>query len=62
MPVTSGEVSSWLGRPNLTTTEIYTRGAPTKRLDSIDAIAPSSPPKGVCRPPDKPMALLKDVS
>ncbi len=30
----------WLGRPNLTTTEICTRGAPTKQLDAIDVIVP----------------------
>nr|WP_253075381.1 hypothetical protein [Bradyrhizobium sp. CW4] len=45
------KVSLWLGHATLTTTEVYTRGDPTEKLDAMDAIVPptcgaasSSPP------------------
>lgn len=56
------KVSLWLGHANLTTTEIYTRGDPTEKLDAIEAIVPPHLRKGVFRPPDKLIALLKRAS
>jgi integrase/recombinase XerD len=56
------KVSLWLGHANLTTTEIYTRGDPTEKLDAIEAIVPPHLRRGVFRPPDKLIALLKGTS
>ena len=55
------KVSLWLGHANLTTTEIYTRGDPTEKLDAIQSIIPPHLRRGVFRPPDKLIALLKGV-
>ncbi|WP_275190963.1 hypothetical protein [Bradyrhizobium sp. CSA112] len=47
------KVSLWLGHATLTTTEVYTRGDPTEKLDAMEAscrptcgAASSSPPTG----------------
>jgi len=53
------KVSLWLGHANLTTTEIYTRGDPTEKLEAIEAVVPPQLRRGVFRPPDKLIALLK---
>jgi integrase/recombinase XerD len=53
------KVSLWLGHANLTTTEIYTRGDPTEKLEAIEAVVPPHLRKGFFRPPDKLIALLK---
>jgi integrase/recombinase XerD len=53
------KVSLWLGHANLTTTEVYTRGDPTEKLEAIEAIVPPHLRKGFFRPPDKLIALLK---
>jgi len=34
------KVSLWLGHSNLATTEVYTRGDPTEKLEAIEAIVP----------------------
>ena len=49
----------WLGHSNLETTEIYTRGDPTEKLEAIEAIVPPHLRKGFFRPPDRLIALLK---
>jgi len=56
------KVSLWLGHANLTTTEIYTRGDPTEKLEAIESIVPAHLRRGVFRPPDKLIALLKGAS
>jgi integrase/recombinase XerD len=56
------KVSLWLGHSNLATTEIYTRGDPTEKLEAIEAIVPPHLRKGSFRPPDKLIAMLKDRS
>jgi integrase/recombinase XerD len=56
------KVSLWLGHANLTTTEIYTRGDPTEKLDAVESIVPPHLRRGVFRPPDKLIALLRDAS
>ena len=48
-----------LGHSNLETTEIYTRGDPTEKLEAIEAIVPLHLRKGSFRPPDRLIALLK---
>src|SRR5271169_1412109 len=53
------KVSLWLGHANLTTTEVYTRGDPTEKLEAIEAIVPPHLRKGSFRPPDRLVALLK---
>jgi integrase/recombinase XerD len=53
------KVSLWLGHSNLATTEIYTRGDPTEKLEAIEAVVPPHLRKGSFRPPDKLIALLK---
>ena len=53
------KVSLWLGHSNLATTEIYTRGDPTEKLEAIEAIVPPHLRKGSFRPPDRLVALLK---
>jgi hypothetical protein len=53
------KVSLWLGHSNLATTEIYTRGDPTEKLEAIEALVPPHLRKGSCRPPDRLVALLK---
>lgn len=56
------KVSLWLGHSNLATTEIYTRGDPTEKLEAIEAIVPPHLRKGSFRPPDKLIAMLKSKS
>jgi len=53
------KVSLWLGHSNMATTEIYTRGDPTEKLEAIEAVTPPHLRKGSFRPPDKLIALLK---
>jgi integrase/recombinase XerD len=53
------KVSLWLGHSNLATTEIYTRADPTEKLEAIEAVIPPHLRKGLFRPPDKLLALLK---
>lgn len=56
------KVSLWLGHATLATTEIYTRGDPTEKLEAIEAIVPPRLRRGVFRPPDRLIALLKGAS
>jgi integrase/recombinase XerD len=53
------KVSLWLGHSNMATTEIYTRGDTTEKLEAIAAITPPYLRKGSFRPPDKLIALLR---
>ena len=53
------KVSLWLGHATLTTTEVYTRGDPTEKLDAMEAIVPPHLRRGVFQPTDKLIALLK---
>ena len=55
-------VSLWLGHATLTTTEIYTRGDPTEKLDAIESIVPPHLRRGVFQPSDKLIALLQRTS
>jgi integrase/recombinase XerD len=55
------KVSLWLGHATLASTEIYTRGDPTEKLEAIEAIVPPNLRKGSFRPPDKLIALLRDT-
>jgi integrase/recombinase XerD len=56
------KVSLWLGHATLASTEIYTRGDPTEKLEAIEAIVPPHLRKGAFRPPDKLIALLRDTA
>src|SRR6266478_2001717 len=56
------KVSLCFGHSNLATTEIYTRGDPSEKLEAIEAIVPPHLRKGFFRPPDKLIALLRDKS
>src|SRR6266581_1724336 len=56
------KVSLWLGHATLTTTEVYTRGDPTEKLDAMEAIVPPHLRRGTFRPSDKLLALLKRTS
>ncbi len=56
------KVSLWLGHATLASTEIYTRGDPTEKLEAIEAIVPPHLRKGSFRPPDKLIALLRDIA
>src|SRR6266403_861952 len=56
------KVSLWLGHAPLTTTEVYTRGDPTEKLDAMEAIVPPHLRRGVFQPTDKLIALLKRAS
>jgi integrase/recombinase XerD len=56
------KVSLWLGHATLTTTEVYTRGDPTEKLDAMEAIVPPHLRRGTFRPTDKLIALLKRAS
>ena len=53
------KVSLWLGHSELSTTEIYTRGDPSEKLEAIETILPPHLRKGAFRPPDKLMAMLR---
>ena len=52
------KVSLWLGHAALASTEIYTRGDPTEKLEAIEAIVPPHLRKGPLRPPDPANPLL----
>ena len=52
----------WLGHATLTTTEAYTRGDPTEKLDAMEAIVPPHLRRGVFQPTDKLIALMKRAS
>jgi integrase/recombinase XerD len=54
------KVSLWLGHANMATTEIYTRADPSEKLEAVNAIVPPHLRKGVYRPPDKLLSLLRD--
>lgn len=53
------KVSLWLGHASIQTTEIYTRTDPSEKLEAIEAITPPALRRGIFRPPDKLIALLK---
>jgi site-specific recombinase XerD len=53
------KVSLWLGHSSLATTEIYTRGDPTEKLEAIEAIVPPHLRKGSFQAPDKLIAMLR---
>jgi len=55
------KVSLWLGHASLQSTEIYLRADPTEKLEALTAIAPLSLQKGRFRPPDKLLAMLKNI-
>jgi hypothetical protein len=46
----------------LPTTEVYTRGDPTEKLDAMEAIVPPQLRRGTFKPSDKLIALLKCAS
>jgi integrase/recombinase XerD len=56
------KVSLWLGHATLTSTEVYTRGDPTEKLDAMEAIVPPHLRRGTFQPTDKLIALLKRAS
>jgi site-specific recombinase XerD len=56
------KVSLWLGHATMASTEIYTRGDPTEKLEAIEAIVPPHLRKGAFRPPDKLIALLRGTA
>jgi integrase/recombinase XerD len=56
------KVSLWLGHTTLTTTEVYTRGDPTEKLDALASIVPPHLRRGAFQPSDKLIALLKRAS
>jgi site-specific recombinase XerD len=56
------KVSLWLGHATLTTTEVYTRGDPTEKLEAMEAIVPPHLRRGTFQPTDKLMALLKNAT
>jgi integrase/recombinase XerD len=51
-----------LGHATLTTTEIYTRGDPTEKLDAMESIVPPHLRRGAFQPSDRLIALLKRPS
>jgi site-specific recombinase XerD len=53
------KVSLWLGHATLTTTEVYTRGDPTEKLNAMESIVPPHMRRGAFQPSDKLIALLK---
>jgi len=53
------KVALWLGHESIQTTEIYTRTDPTEKLEAINAIVPPKLRKGVFRPEDKLLAMLR---
>ncbi|WP_347341652.1 tyrosine-type recombinase/integrase [Bradyrhizobium uaiense] len=56
------KVSLWLGHATLTTTEVYTRGDPTEKLDAMEAIVPPHLRRGVFQPTDQLIELLRRTS
>ena len=53
------KISLWLGHANLATTETYTRGDLTEKLEAVNAMVPPHLRKGKFRPPDKLIAWMK---
>ena len=53
------KVSLWLGHASVQTSEVYTRTDPMEKLNAIAAITPPSLRKGIFKPPEKLIALLK---
>jgi site-specific recombinase XerC len=56
------KVSPWLRHATLTTTEIYTRGDPTEKIDAMESIVPPHLRRGAFQPSDKLIALLERAS
>jgi site-specific recombinase XerC len=56
------KVTLWLGHATLTTTEVYTRGDPTEKLDALASIVPPRLRRGAFQPSDKLIELLKRAS
>lgn len=56
------KVSLWLGHATLTTTEVYTRGDPTEKLNAMEAIVPPHLRRGVFQPTDHLIELLRRTS
>ena len=56
------KVSLWLGHATLTTTEVYTRGDPTEKLDAMESIVPPHLRRGAFQPSDRLIALLQRTS
>lgn len=56
------KVSLWLGHSNLATTEVYTRGDPSEKLEAIEAIVPPHLRRGSFRPPDRLIVMLSGRS
>lgn len=56
------KVSLWLSHATLTTTEVYTRGDPTEKLDAMEAIVPPHLRRGVFQPTDHLIELLRRTS
>lgn len=55
-------MSLWLGHATLTTTEVYTRGDPTEKLNAMEAIVPPHLRRGVFQPTDHLIELLRRTS
>jgi site-specific recombinase XerD len=55
------KVSLWLGHASIQSTEIYTRADPSSKLDTLDALTPPTLRRGRFQPPDRLIALLKEV-
>jgi len=56
------KVSLWLGHATLTTTEVYTRGDPTEKLDAMESIVSPHLRRGAFQPSDRLIALLQRPS
>jgi integrase/recombinase XerD len=53
----------WIGSAaTLTTTEIYTRGDPTEKLDAMESIVPPHLRRGAFQPSDRLIVLLRRPS
>ena len=55
------KVSLWLGHSSIRCTEMYTRADPTEKPETPEAITPTSLRRGRSQPPDRVMALLKEM-
>ncbi|WP_198957569.1 tyrosine-type recombinase/integrase [Bradyrhizobium canariense] len=53
------KASLWLGHATLTTTELYTRGDTTEKLDAMESIVPPHLRRGAFQPSDTLIALPK---
>jgi integrase/recombinase XerD len=51
-----------VGHATLTTTEIYTRGDPTEKLDAMESIVPPHLRRGAFQPSARLIALLQRPS